>query len=162
MRGAAEGVTAHSPPPLHSRSYTNFTYAAVISGAVSPTSNAVVHVTITNAGYTPGSDVAQLYVAGLPGDPPRGLKAFAATPVIPAGGHANVTLTLTARDLATWSSASRAFVTYPGGEYAWGLGASSCDVRVTGVVRVEAAYSSQRSPWRSRSVRRDRGVRARA
>lgn len=121
----------------HFPSYTNFSYTATIEGTVSSTTSALVHVTITNTGFTPGSDVAQLYVAGLPSDPPRGLKAFAATPVIAPGSNATVTLELTARDLATWSSAERAFVTYPPGAYSWGLGPSSCDVRVTGIVHVE-------------------------
>ena len=134
---------AASSPPLfcfgHGLTYANFTYADLrVEGAVSATSNATVRVTVTNAGGVAGADVVQLYVAGaLPGDPPRALKAFAATGVLAPGGAWAGALTLSARDLSVWDAGAHAFVAFPRGSYALSVGASSCDIRLSGQVRVD-------------------------
>ena len=137
-----DAARAPRPPTFcfgHGLTYTNFTYSALsVEGAVTAAgAAATVRFNVTNSGYVAAADVAQLYVAGLPGDPPRALKGFAYTGVLPPGGVWQGELRLTPRDLAAWSTSAHAFVTFPPGAYAIGVGAGACDVRLRGAVRVE-------------------------
>jgi len=81
--------------------------------------------------------VAQLYVQGLPGDPPKALKGFVSVPLSPASPSAHVSLPLSLRDLQTWSSAAHAFVPFPPAQYTLWVGSSSRDLRLTGFVTVQ-------------------------
>ena len=85
-----------------------------------------------------GGEVAQLYVAGLPGDPPRQLKGFQFVQLSAAAPSATVAFPLALRDLTTWSVAAHAFVPFPPGDYALWVGSSSADIRLTGSVTVRA------------------------
>ena len=110
-----------------------------MTGTVSPTSNATVTVVVTNVGPVAAREVAQLYVAGLPGDPPRALKAFTRTSLLaPRGGAETVTWTLDAVALASWDVVAQRGVLYPPGAYALAAGSSSRRLPATGVVTVTA------------------------
>lgn len=119
-------------------SYSNFSYSALsVSGAVSPTASATITALITHTGGPAGGELAQLYVAGLPGDPPKALKKWARAELAP-GGSVNVTFVLEARDLTTWNVAAHAHVLFPAGAYDVWVGASAQDLRLSGSVRVAA------------------------
>jgi len=123
----------------HGLSFTNFTYANLsITGAVGARSSASVSFSVTNDARVgvAGAEVAQVYVAGPPGDPPRALKAFEFTGTLSPGAAATLNFELAARDLSTWDAAARDFARFPPGSYALWVGASSCDLRLVGAVDV--------------------------
>jgi len=90
------------------------------------------------AGSPAGGEVAQLYVAGLPGDPPKALKGFQYVPLSPGSPSARVSIPLSLQDLSSWSVVEHAFVPFPPGSYALYVGSSSRDLRLTGTVSVTA------------------------
>ena len=126
-------------PCQHGLSYTNFTFADLtVSGTVSATTNATVSFTVTNSrDGVLGAEVPQLYVAGPPGDPVRALKAFGYTGELKPGAATAVVFTLTAQDLAVWSTAAHALVLVPPASYTLWVGSSSRDLRLTGTVVVQ-------------------------
>ena len=136
--------TAHNTTPLfcfgHGLSFSSFTYSALaVSGALSPaTPSATVSFTLALAAGPAGGEVAQLYVAGLPGDPPMGLKGFQYTALTPQQPSASVALELQLADLSFWSPQAHAHLPYPPGEYSLWVGSSSCDLRLAGSVTVSA------------------------
>jgi beta-glucosidase len=92
-------------------SYTSFAYGALSVRAMSDRRRPVqVTLTVANDGDRAGIEVPQLYVAiPRPGQqiiqPPRQLRGFERVS-LRAGARAEVTFTLTARDLAWWIRAS--------------------------------------------------------
>jgi hypothetical protein len=95
-----------------------------------------VSFSVTNNGTDyPGGEVAQVYVAGaFPSDPPKQLKGFKYTGVLPVGYQVNVDIVL--EPLVYWSVEEHAFVSFPKGDYTVWVGGSSRDLRLQGVVRV--------------------------
>ena len=137
--------TARNTTPLfcfgHGVSYSSFTYSdlAVSGGLSAGSPSASVAFTLAlGAGGPAGGEVAQLYVAGLPGDPPMGLKGFQYTALSPAQPTARVAIALQLRDLSYWSPQAHAHLPYPPGEYQLWVGSSSCDLRLAGSVTVSA------------------------
>ncbi|GAA3437735.1 hypothetical protein GCM10018954_073490 [Kutzneria kofuensis] len=85
-------------------SYTSFSFSNLSVGAL-VNGRSTVTATVTNTGSRAGTEVAQLYVGdpGSAGEPPHQLKGFQRVTLNP-GASATVTFTLTARDLASWTS----------------------------------------------------------
>ena len=141
--------TARNTTPLfcfgHGVGYADFAYFDLaVSGALSAASPAAsVSFTLALGGggagaARAGAEVAQLYVAGLPGDPPMGLKGFQYAALTPAAPSARVSIALALRDLSYWSPQAHAHLPYPPGEYKLWVGSSSCDLRLAGSVTVSA------------------------
>jgi len=127
----------------HGLSYSSFSYRDLrISQAGSADAGdlaVTVRSTIGNTGGPGGAEVVQVYVgdpAAAVARPPRELKAFAKVSLEP-GAEQEVTFTLTARDLSYWSALHRRWV-LEGGEFRIGVGASSRDIRLPGVITVAA------------------------
>jgi beta-glucosidase len=116
----------------HGLSYTRFAYGGLRVLPSARTGGALVKLRVTNTGDREGAEVVQLYV-GFPssaGEPPRVLKAFRKV-ALAAGERTRVTLTLTRRDLSTWSTRRERWVT-PSGSYRLMVGSSSRDIRSRG------------------------------
>ena len=95
-----------------------------------------VHAVVANVGSVPGSEVAQLYL-GIPDSPRWQLRGFDKTPLQP-GYWARVTFELTRRDLSVWDVVRQAWVLQDG-DYRVHVGASSRDVRLKGMFRLQSA-----------------------
>lgn len=123
----------------HGLSYTNFTFGNItVEGSISSSTNATISFTITNdynVGVV-GAEVAQLYVAGPPGDPLRALKAFAYTEELSPGELKSISFSLSSKDMSRWSVESHTFVSYPQGQYNFWIGSSSRDFRLSGQINV--------------------------
>lgn len=122
-------------------SYTTFEYAAP---SVETTEDAyLVSVQITNTGKRAGKEAVQLYVAApdraTANKPEKELKAFAKTRELQPGETETLVLKLPKASLASFDTASSAWVVTPG-SYDLLLGASSRDIRAK--ASVDAAASS--------------------
>lgn len=122
-------------------SYTTFEYAAP---SVETTEDAyLVSVQITNTGKRAGKEAVQLYVAApdrvTANKPEKELKAFAKTRELQPGETETLVLKLPKANLASFDTASSAWVVTPG-SYDLLLGASSRDIRAK--ASVDAAASS--------------------
>lgn len=114
-------------------SYTNFTYSKVVLSSTNFTKKITATVTITNSGNTAGKEVVQLYItapAGKLDKPAAELKAFAKTGLLQPGQSQKITFTITAADLASFHTASTAWIA-EAGNYTVKIGASSTDIRQT-------------------------------
>ncbi|KAI1332325.1 beta-glucosidase 1 [Xylariaceae sp. FL0255] len=134
-------------------SYTNFSYSNVVvtgkptagpaTGAVIPGGRAdlwdtvmTINATITNTGSVTGAEVAQLYV-GFPASansPPKQLRGFDKIS-LGAGDNGSVGFSLMRRDLSVWDTPSQNWIV-PTGSFAFYIGASSRDIRLTSNVTV--------------------------
>lgn len=142
----------------HGLSYTDFTYAADLTVAVTnatalasryPTGplavggladlwDDVVSVTtrVTNAGSLDGMEVAQLYLS-FPAEaaqPGRILRGFEKVHVA-AGAEADVTFALRRRDVSYWDVAAQQWAVADG-IYTVSVGASSRDIKATATFTV--------------------------
>jgi beta-glucosidase len=114
-------------------SYTNFTYSKLVLSSTNFTKPITATVTITNSGNTAGKEVVQLYItapAGKLDKPAAELKAFAKTGLLQPGQSQKITFTITAADLASFHTASTAWIA-EAGNYTIKIGASSTDIRQT-------------------------------
>ena len=118
-------------------SYTTFAYSnLVMPKALKSGTAATVRVSVTNTGKRAGDEIVQCYVRPLGAKinrPVRELKAFARVPLLP-GQTKTVTLTLGPKAFAYWDTKTHGWKTDPGA-YALDIGASSRDIRLSGVVR---------------------------
>ncbi|HEX4831585.1 MAG TPA: glycoside hydrolase family 3 C-terminal domain-containing protein [Trebonia sp.] len=119
----------------HGLSYTTFGYAGLRLAAAP--GGIEVRLTVANTGQRAGREVVQAYTS-LPGSAvaraPRELKGFAIVDLEP-GESRDVAITLRRGDLAYWDRRVDRFVV-EGGEYQVSVGASSRDLRLSGVVAV--------------------------
>ena len=137
----------------HGLSYTTFAHGdlavTVLPGTDDADAGALdadrleVTLSVTNTGSVPGKEVVQVYV----GDPDarvarprRELKAFTKVDLAP-GETTRVTLRLTGRDLAYWSTRTGGWE-LEGGTFSIEVGASSRDIRQTALVEVDAGPSA--------------------
>ncbi len=114
-------------------SYTNFTYSKPGLSSPNFTKPITATVTITNSGNVAGKEVVQLYIAAPAGKldkPAAELKAFAKTGLLQPGQSQKITFTITAADLASFHTASTAWIA-EAGNYTVKIGASSTDTRQT-------------------------------
>jgi beta-glucosidase len=124
----------------HGLSYTTFTYSRL---ALEETAEGIsVRVHVTNAGERAGREIVQVYV-GV-GDssvvrPIKELKGFAPVWLEPREER-EVTIPLRRDDLAYWNPPLDRWVV-EGGDYTVHVGASSGDIRLTGMVGVTGDHA---------------------
>lgn len=108
-------------------SYTSFKYSPVTLSASDFKGKIKATVTITNTGKVAGKEVVQLYISA-PGKtlnkPAEELKGFAKTRLLKAGESETVSLTINARDLASYDTKAASWIAEPG-TYTVKIGASS-------------------------------------
>ena len=121
-------------------SYTTFSFGNLSVGQL-VNGRSTVTATVTNTGSRAGSEVAQLYVGdpGAAGEPPRQLKGFQRVSLNP-GASTTVTFTVTARDLASWTS--NGWVA-GAGSYQVLVGDSSRNLPLSGGLTVTSPISAQ-------------------
>ena len=122
----------------HGLSFTTFAYSNIQVRSSCSTSGCGGTVTfdVTNSGNVAGKEVAQLYL-GFPaaaGEPPQQLKGFEAVGPLAPGQSTAVTFTLGPRDLSIWDVGTHAWAPQ-NGAFGVFVGASSRDIRVTGILR---------------------------
>jgi len=116
----------------HGLSYTTFAYKDLSVFGPDADANVTVEFTVTNTGDCAGAEVAQLYV-GLPvrpdlPQPPRQLKGFCHIQ-LESGSFQRIKMSLDARALSYWDTASHSWKVLPGAYYI-SVGASSRDLRL--------------------------------
>ncbi|HEX3779873.1 MAG TPA: glycoside hydrolase family 3 C-terminal domain-containing protein [Pseudonocardiaceae bacterium] len=128
-------------------SYSNFSYGDIHADRSTVDANGTVRVSMTvrNTGTTAGSTVAQLYAATpftVPGVtlPKQRLAGFQKTKVLKPGESQQITLSVAIPSLSIWDETSMKSVVYDG-SYAFGVGASSADIRGTANVAVTGAIT---------------------
>jgi beta-glucosidase len=126
-------------------SYTSFAYAQlqVEPETTDGTRTVQVNCTVTNTGGCVGAEIAQVYL-GLPastGEPPKRLVGWAKVELAP-GETKEITVTLdpnaTSHPLSYWNVDTHDWET-ASGDYQVYVGASSRDIRLTGILRVHRA-----------------------
>jgi len=123
----------------HGLSYTTFAYSN-ISKQYGPTgSDTVATITfdVQNTGTRAGAEVEQLYVHAINPAvvrPIKELRNFKRTDIA-VGAKTTVSLKVTKRDLAYWSTVSKAY-TMDNGAYEIQIGSSSADVRLRDTLQV--------------------------
>jgi beta-glucosidase len=122
-------------------SYTDFSFSGLQVGALSG-GRATVTATVTNTGSRAGAEVAQLYVGdpASAGEPPHQLKGFQRISLAP-GASGTVTFTVTAHDLASWSTGAGHWVA-GAGTYQILVGDSSRHLPLTGSVNVPVTVTA--------------------
>ena len=98
-------------------SYTQFSTGNFTTSAPVMGDQLLVKMTITNTGSAAGKEVAQLYVSAPSGklDKPKAeLKAFAKTKLLQPGESQEISFTLSAADLASFHTASNAWIAEAG------------------------------------------------
>lgn len=120
----------------HGLSYTTFSYSD-LALTKTETGGIAVSLSVANTGERAGREVVQAYVS-VPGSKvvrvPRELKGFASVTLEP-GASARVEIVIDSDDLAYWSVRDHAWV-IERGEYTVAVGASSRDLRRTGIIAV--------------------------
>ncbi len=119
-------------------SYTTFTYGKLQLSAPSLAGKITASIKITNSGSVAGKEIVQLYVhapAGPLAKPESELKAFAKTDLLQPGQTQTLSFTLTAADLASYSTAAEAWIT-DAGAYTVRVGASSLDIKQAAAFQV--------------------------
>ncbi len=108
-------------------SYTQFAFSnlQVSPSNIDGTQNVQVTATVTNTGHVAGSDVAQLYLSdpSASGEPPRQLAGFQRVTLSP-GASAQVSLTITPRQMSWWNDTANGW-TQTEGTYTAYVGDSS-------------------------------------
>jgi len=117
-------------------SYTTFAYSHLQMPSVQQIgAPATVHVAVQNTGKRAGDEIVQLYVRPLAPKvdrPIRELKSFARVSLLP-GETKTVTLTLAPSAFAYWDIKTHRWQPDPGA-YALDIGASSRDIRLSGIL----------------------------
>ncbi|MEU5757383.1 glycoside hydrolase family 3 C-terminal domain-containing protein [Nocardia sp. NPDC047648] len=120
----------------HGLSYTTFDYSDLTLTASE--AGITVRVGVTNTGSRAGREVVQVYTA-LPGSsvtrPARELKGVAVTAELEPGAREEISMLLRRDDLAYWETRVDRWIV-EGGAYRVWAGASSRDLRVSGLVDV--------------------------
>ncbi|HEX8429539.1 glycoside hydrolase family 3 C-terminal domain-containing protein [Hymenobacter sp.] len=129
-------------------SYTSFSFGPLKLSTTSLTDKMTATISVTNNGAVAGKEVVQLYVgapAGKLDKPESELKAFAKTNLLQPGQSQTLTFTLAAADLASFDTATSAWVT-DAGTYQLKAGSSSSAIKQTASFKVpkEAAEKSRK------------------
>jgi beta-glucosidase len=112
-------------------SYTTFSYGPLKVSSNKFTDKVSVNITVQNTGRVPGKEVVQLYVSAPQkklSKPASELKAFAKTRLLKPGESQNVSLVITAKDLASFDTSSSSWVA-EAGTYTLNIAASPSDVK---------------------------------
>jgi beta-glucosidase len=114
-------------------SYTTFKYSDLKLSSKTLNGSMTATFTITNTGSVAGKEVAELYVSapqqGLP-KPEQELRAFAKTRLLQPNESQTISLTLTAKDLASFDTAKQSWVA-EAGTYEAKVGASATDIKTS-------------------------------
>lgn len=139
----------------HGLTFSEFTYIGLTvvrrsTGTGAEDVSLSIRFTVTNTGSNSAADIPQVYLAGLPSGcwrataAAQGIKKTAVVePIrtrqdgstITTGHDEVVTLELTPRDLSIWDVTEHRFKVFRG-EFTAFVGASSCDIRLTGAATV--------------------------
>jgi beta-glucosidase len=121
-------------------SYTRFRFSGLQTTTTSG-GGVSLQVTVSNVGSVRGTDVVQAYL-GYPtsaGEAPRQLRGFARVDLAPKQSK-TVALTLAPGDLATWDTASNAWVVTAGTYHLYvGDGSAPADLPLTATVQLSGA-----------------------
>ena len=127
-------------------SYTAFTYSRLeMPSSVRIGSPATVHVSVQNSGKRAGDEILQCYIRPLAPKvdrPLRELKAFGRVSLLP-GQTKTVALMLDSNAFAYWDTRTHRWRTDPGA-YVLDIGASSRDIRLTGVLHTGYTRNKKR------------------
>lgn len=133
-------------------SYTNFQYSDIKINGVDASGNTNVTVKVKNTGKTAGKEVVQLYLSAPAKSidkPVSELKSFGKTALLAPGETADISFTLTSKDLASFVPSQQAWVA-EAGKYTVSLGTSSINIKQAGnfsldknmiVEKVQAAFA---------------------
>ena len=117
----------------HGLSYTTFAYANIAAhyGPAGSDTVATISFDIQNTGTRAGAEVAQLYVHAINPSVVRPIKELRnyKRADIAIGAKTTISLAVTKRDLAYWSTTAKAFVA-DNGMYEIQIGSSSADIRL--------------------------------
>ncbi len=119
-------------------SYTEFTYGNLKLSSDEFDDSIEVSIDIENAGPVAGKEVVQVYLSAPPGKlykPREELAAFAKTRLLEPGQRQTVTFELSARDLASFDTASSGWIA-EAGDYTVKVGASSKNIKMTASFRL--------------------------
>ncbi len=128
-------------------SYTTFAFGPLKLSATTLTDKITATLSVTNKGLVAGKEVVQLYVAAPAGKldkPESELKAFAKTNLLQPGQSQTLTFTLTAADLASFDTATSAWVA-DAGTYQVKAGSSSLDIKQTASFKVGKEVVTEKS-----------------
>ena len=123
-------------------SYTTFEYTKPVVKVQGD--NISVSVTVKNTGEVAGKEAVQLYVTAPAGNlekPAHELKAFAKTRELKPGESQTLTMTMAARDLASFDEANSQWIT-EAGTYTFLIAANSRDIRCTVTTKI-AEYTEK-------------------
>jgi beta-glucosidase len=118
-------------------SYTTFAFSNISHVMHGGDTVALITFSIQNSGTRDGAEVAQLYIHSLnttPVLPIKALRNFSRTDIV-HGTTTTITLAVTLRDLAYWSTAGKAFVA-DAGKYEIQIGNSSQDIRLRDTITI--------------------------
>jgi beta-glucosidase len=118
-------------------SYTTFTFSNISHVMHGGDTVAIITFNIQNSGTVDGAEVAQLYIHALnttPVLPIKALRNFSRTDIT-HGTTTTITLVVTLRDLAYWSTTGKAFVA-DAGKYEIQIGNSSQDIRLRDTITI--------------------------
>jgi beta-glucosidase len=113
-------------------SYTKFEYSNLKLSSDKFTNKMTVTLDVKNNGSVAGKDVVQLYIHApvkSVDKPEQELKGFAKTNLLLPGETQTLTFTITARNLASFNTASSSWIA-DAGNYEVRVGASSADIRL--------------------------------
>ena len=132
--------------------YTTFAYSRLdVPPRVPVGKPFTVRVSVQNTGRRAGDEIVECYVRPLAprvDRPLRELKAFARVPLA-AGQTKTVMLTLSPEAFAYWDTKTHGWKTDPGA-YALDIGASSRDIRLSGVTHTGYTVAEEQIGWISR------------
>ncbi|KGO92272.1 glycoside hydrolase family 3 C-terminal domain-containing protein [Flavobacterium subsaxonicum] len=117
----------------YGKSYTTFDYTDVRLGSKAFDKTMTVTVTVKNNGKVAGKEVVEVYLSAPAKNidkPKSELKAFGKTKELKPGESQTLTLTLSAKDLASFVESKSAWVA-EAGTYTVSVGASSFDIKKT-------------------------------
>ncbi len=120
-------------------SYTKFEYSDLKLNSENFQNQLTATVRVTNKGKVPGKEVVELYLTAPKGTldkPSLELKAFAKTGLLSPGASETVTLTLNAKDLASFDTDQLSWIA-AAGNYEIKIGASSEDIKLSKGFKLE-------------------------
>jgi beta-glucosidase len=127
-------------------SYTEFEYSALTLASPEFKGKQSVTFTVKNIGKVAGREVVQLYIAApvIQIEKPKSeIKGFAKTRLLQPGESQTLTLDLNARDLSSFNTPASAWIA-DAGKYEVLIGASSSDIKLTGVFNLKKAIVSEK------------------
>ena len=127
-------------------SYTEFEYSSLQVESPEFKGKQSVTFTIKNIGKVAGREVVQLYIVAPVSQiekPKSELKGFAKTRLLQPGESQTLTLDLNARDLSSFNTPASAWIA-DAGKYEVLIGASSSDIKLTGVFNLKKAIVSEK------------------